>query len=101
MTMAHASNAPEAIVLIFSVNTESVILKSSHFPIVSTPEGCRISRDEEIGFTGVCGNENRGQRRFPILPAAYAICQQLMPRKLAAVSPGSWLKSCRFANLGA
>lgn len=85
--MTHVSNAPEAVVLIVSVNTEAMIVKSSRFPIVSTPEGCRISRDEEIGFTVVCGSDNRGQRRVPTLPAAYAICQQLMPRKLAVVSP--------------
>ena len=87
--MTHPSNAPEGIMLIVSVDTAAMISKSSHLHIASTPEGCHISRDQEIGFTVVCGNDNRGQRRVPTLPAAYAICQQLMPRKLADVSPFS------------
>ena len=49
--------------------------------IASTPEGCQISRDEEIGFIVACGDHHQGQRHVPTLSAAYAICQQLMPRK--------------------
>ena len=54
--------------------------------VASTPEGCQISRDEEFGFVVACGEESKGQRHVPTLSAAYAICQQLMPRK---PTPGS------------
>lgn len=49
--------------------------------IASTPEGCDISRDEDLGFVVACGDEGKGQRRVPTLSAAYAICQQMMPRR--------------------
>lgn len=49
--------------------------------IASTPEGCDISRDNELGFVVACGDDGKGQRHVPTLSAAYAICQQLMPRQ--------------------
>jgi len=49
--------------------------------VASTPEGCDISRDEDLGFVVACGEEGKAQRRVPTLSAAYAICQQLMPRQ--------------------
>ncbi|MFN9568429.1 MAG: hypothetical protein ACK59G_00565 [Cyanobacteriota bacterium] len=51
--------------------------------IARTPEGCQISRDEEFGFVVACGEDHPCQRHVPTLSAAYAICQQLMPRKPA------------------
>ena len=85
--MTHQSKATEGIVLIVSVNAQTMVVRSSHLHIASTPEGCRISRDGEIGFIVVCGNDNKSQRRVPTLPAAYAICQQMMPRRLAIHPP--------------
>ncbi len=52
--------------------------------IASTPEGCEISRDKELGFIVACGEGRRAQRHVPTLSAAYAICQQLMPRQPAS-----------------
>jgi len=54
---------------------------SHHRHIASTPEGCRISRNDGIGFVVVCGEDGKVQEHVPTLPAAYAICQQLMPRR--------------------
>jgi hypothetical protein len=77
---------PEQIALLYSAFSPSQIMDSSQHHVASTAEGCRISRDEEIGFVVACGIDRKGQRRVPTLPAAYAICQQLMPRKLATPS---------------
>lgn len=74
---------PEETALINSLIAMSQIMDSSHHHVASTSEGCRISRDEEIGFVVDCGADSKGQRHVPTLPAAYALCQQLMPRKLS------------------
>jgi hypothetical protein len=49
--------------------------------IARTAEGCDISRDKELGFIVICAESGKGQRHVPTLSAAYAICQQLMPRQ--------------------
>jgi hypothetical protein len=49
--------------------------------IASTPEGCDIRRDKELGYVVFCGDNRKGRRHVPTLSAAYAICQQLMPRQ--------------------
>lgn len=77
---------PEEIVLTYPVIATSQIMDLSHHHVASTPEGCHISRDEELGFVVACGIDSKGHRHVPTLPAAYAICQQLMPRKIATVS---------------
>jgi len=84
--MTQQSQKPKEIALVYSAITTSQIMNSSQHHVASTPEGCRISRDGEIGFVVSCGMDRKGQRRVPTMPAAYAICQQLMPRKQATVS---------------
>jgi len=84
--MTHQGQKPEEIMLVYSILTTSQIMNSSQHHVASTPEGCRISRDGEIGFVVSCGMDRKGQRRVPTMPAAYAVCQQLMPRKLATLS---------------
>ena len=85
--MTHPAKPSKGIVLIVSVNAQTMVVNSSHLHIASTPEGCRISRDGEIGFIVVCGDDNKSQRRVPTLPAAYAVCQQMMPRRLTILPP--------------
>lgn len=86
MAMTHQSQDHESIVLINLVATKSEVSNTTHYYIASTSEGCWISRDKEIGFVVSCGKDSRGVRHVPTLPAAYALCQQLMPRRLSALS---------------
>lgn len=63
-----------------SISPKAHYLNACYQHIASTPEGCRISRDEEIGFVVACGVDTQVKRHVPTLQAAYAVCQQLMPR---------------------
>lgn len=83
MTIPHQRKAQEELVLIYSVINAARINSPCHH-IATTSEGCHISRDEEIGYVVKCGKNSAVQRHVPTLPAAYAICQQLMPRNLTS-----------------
>jgi len=83
-TMTHQSQAQERLVLVYSITTKSDSLDFSNHHVASTPEGCQISRDVEIGFVVKCGKESKALRHVPTLPVAYAICQQLRPRSPAS-----------------
>jgi len=83
MTIPHQRQAQEELVLFYSV-TNAAMIDSPCYHIANTSEGCQISRDEEIGFVVKCGKNRAVQRHVPTLSAAYAICQQLMPRYLTS-----------------
>ena len=89
--MTHQGQNQERLARFTSLLTTSQIMDSSQHHMASTAEGCRISRDGQIGFVVVCGIGTKQQRRVPTMPAAYAVCQQLMPRKLATLSRTSSL----------
>lgn len=81
MAMTHQTQDQESIVMINSVTTRSTLSNTTCYHVASTSEGCWISRDKEIGFVVSCGKDSLGSRHVPTLPAAYALCQQLMPRR--------------------
>lgn len=86
MAMTHQTQDQESIVMINSVTTRSTASNTTQYHIASTSEGCWISRDKEIRFVVSCGKDSRGARHVPTLPAAYALCQQLMPRRHSPLS---------------
>lgn len=77
--MTQQRQDPGLMVLSSATTTADFVCVSYHH-IASTPEGCLISRDENLGFVVNCGKESKAHRHVPTLSAAYAICQQLRPR---------------------
>lgn len=49
--------------------------------IACTPEGCSIRRDPHLGYTVECNSDEGRPLHAATLAAAYALCQQLMPRR--------------------
>ena len=49
--------------------------------IAVTAEGCSISRDDLLGYVVECGQQQSEPLRVATLAAAYALCQQLAPRR--------------------
>jgi len=49
--------------------------------IAVTAEGCSIRRDELVGYVVECGQQQTQPLHAATLAAAYALCQQLMPRR--------------------
>jgi len=49
--------------------------------ITVTAEGCSIRRDDLLGYVVECGQQQSEPFHVATLAAAYAICQQLAPRR--------------------
>ena len=55
-----------------------------HQLIVVTAEGCSIRRDDPVGFVVECGEKQTPPLHVAPLAGAYALCQQLAPRRSRA-----------------
>ncbi|WP_255020124.1 hypothetical protein [Cyanobium sp. WKJ7-Wakatipu] len=55
-----------------------------HQLIVVTAEGCSIRRDDPVGFVVECGEKQTPPLHVATLAGAYALCQQLAPRRSRA-----------------
>jgi len=49
--------------------------------IAVTAEGCSIRRDNRLGYVVTCGQQQTQPLHVATLAAAYALCQQWMPRR--------------------
>jgi len=52
-----------------------------HPLIAVTAEGCSIRRDDPLGYVVECGQQRTQPLHAATLAAAYALCQQLVPRR--------------------
>jgi len=52
-----------------------------HPLIAVTAEGCSIRRDDLLGYVVDCGQQQSEPLHVATLAAAYALCQQLVPRR--------------------